>query len=381
MAESHSPPQGDGVNTPQERQAGNRNYRGVLPDNDLAVESQQGPFLIHKGQPISFHPLAEKVPRDEKHRTRLRASLETKGQMEPIKVLLVDGHPQVVDGVTRTEELFALDQPVFASVLTDSERHGLSVAAWIVAKNLSASEGRQLNDTQRALLAAGASKDIENAAEKRKISGKAVHDDQRGSTQDFLAKLANVSGNRIRDARLVAPCDDLRNAAWNGEVPLSTAAKIAGITSQRDRKRALNAAKERDHDLVREIIESVMSSEAPSKQDTSSNATATMPGTRAWPKQISHLRHVIEWIENTANKPEGRVLAATVSIQSLREMIERIERSRPHAPCPCCRHFPDKKCGYCAGSGWLTQEEYDRYEAELTATFIHHIKSRDNGDN
>ena len=128
-------------------------------------------------------------------------------------------------------------------MLTEADRQGLSVAAWIVAKNLSASEGRQLNDTQRALLAAGAAEEIEKAAGKRKEAGKAVSDEERGSTQELLAKLANVTGNRIRDARLVAQRDDLYSAAWNGEVPLSTAAKIADISNKRDRKRALDAAK------------------------------------------------------------------------------------------------------------------------------------------
>ena len=42
----------------------------VSPGRDLAVKSQQGSFLIHKGQRITFHELAKRVPRDEEHRNQ-----------------------------------------------------------------------------------------------------------------------------------------------------------------------------------------------------------------------------------------------------------------------------------------------------------------------
>jgi len=381
MLNSNSSPQDNGGKNPDKRWTTDNNSRVVLPESNLPVNSQVGCFLIHKNQPISYHPIAERAPRDEKHRARLRASLLAKGQMEPIKVLLIDGQPQIVDGVTRTEELFALDQPVFASVLTDAERHGLSLAAWIVAKNLSASEGRQLNDTQRALLASGASEEIEKAAQQRKKSGVPVSDDERGTTQDVLARIANVTGNRIRDARLVAAYGELYEAAWNGEVPLSTAAKIATVSNKRDRRLALNAAKEKDQGRLHEILENIGSPAVPPNQGSSSQAKKPVPSAKSWRKPIKQLYEIIDWIRETANKSAGRVLATTASTEPLLEMVEKIEASKPHTLCPCCKHFPEGHCAFCAGSGWLTSEEYERYEAESTASFARQIKKQNHENN
>jgi ParB-like chromosome segregation protein Spo0J len=154
------------------------------------------------------HPLAALFPplSDEKFE-ELEADIGKNGQLEPI---VINRQNQLIDGRNRLRVCESLSITP-RTILFDDVRNigGMSEADYIWSKNVLR---RQLTDDQRAAIAVKWSDTEKEAAKLRQVAGlkkgerKPVVADspQRGKTRTTLAKKANVSEHKIRQAEQAA---------------------------------------------------------------------------------------------------------------------------------------------------------------------------------
>ena len=190
--------------------------------------------ILRKGDHFVIHPAAKRFRKITSHREKLRESLKQFGQKDDAVVrILEDGTVELVDGVTRGDELFAFEppQPLRCRVLHKSELDGKTIEDWIMKANLH--DGRDLNDAQRTVAALDVYSDEiakwTGEAKVRQIGGTAVAANKKFDMAAFLAERVNVSKNKMEKTLLLSKKTDgtaLLQAVWEG-VPVSTAIKIA----------------------------------------------------------------------------------------------------------------------------------------------------------
>ncbi len=202
---------------------------------------------------LSFHPASDIFPLVESDVKELMSDIQEHGQREPI--LLLDG--KILDGRTRYRACEGLGiEPLTENVEMDKD----SVVAFVVSLNL---KRRHLNESQRAIAAARI-KDYfsDNKIKKTLVSrdflvGNISKDDP-GSTFTEVAdkfgdqwseragKVFNVSGRSVRkaDMLLANGTRELKEAAENGEVRISTAVKLAELPQGEQRKAVAGGRKE-----------------------------------------------------------------------------------------------------------------------------------------
>ena len=200
---------------------------------------------------LESHPEAEVYAILPEQLKQMIESLRISGQLEPVTVY----EGRILDGRTRNRARKTLGLPLTCRQVVDLD--GLEPLEWVIRRNQAAGTARHLSDSQRALVGAELCVRVyqPKAAERRR-QGAPLADTEKGLASEKAAKAVNVATNRLRQALKVhgVNCDSLKSAVWSGTVGISTAARIAGLGSQKERKRALAAAEQKDQVALREIL-------------------------------------------------------------------------------------------------------------------------------
>ena len=341
------------------------------PQNDPVLISTQGEFYLEPEEDLPIHPAAKMFPVSPDQTDELANSMSVNGQIESVSVF----DNKILDGQRRNLARKQLGIRLRCKQQTDLE--GLTPFEWAVRKNMAAGAARHLADSQRALIGARLCREIyEPRAEKRAKGGKKVPDEERNRACADAAVAVNVKVNRLRKAMKVidAKWKPLEAAVWTGQVVISTAAKIGELTSERDRSRALEAAKKKDRDGLRVILTGELHPKDPLGEEIVPAMRPIFVAASIWPKRLDELRQVIDWLKESVNEPEGRVLKEQISVQPFEESFERIEASRPWCVCPYCEHAAEEGCPVCGASGFLTRQEHEQIEATSRQRYLEQVK-------
>lgn len=331
----------------------------------------EGVFELAPDQDMPIHPAAKTFPISQKQLKDMIESFGHSGQMEPV---IVYGDA-ILDGQKRDAARKELSLPLQCRRIHDLA--GMEPLEWVIKKNLSAGTARQLTGSQRALIGAELCLRIyEPEAKKRMHGGKRLSDEEKGTASQRAAHVVNVSDNRLRLALKLKKCrcKDLEDAVWNGTIPISTAAKIADLANDQDRKAAITAAQAKDQPLLSRLLQVEVQLKDPLGREIPTDLHAVFLAARTWPSEIQRLYRLIVWLEETATKPEGRVLAETLDVTALSQFAEAIAESAPRYRCPYCEPSRAEVCNVCSGRGWLTEREYLTNEEQAKAAHLSWIQ-------
>lgn len=197
-------------------------------------------------------------------------------------------------------------------------------------------------------------------ADQRRRQGTSASESEKGLASDKAAKVVNVTANRVRQALKVhaANSESLKSAVWSGHVGISTAAKIATLTSQKDRKRALTAAEQKDQATLRDLLNKPPSLKDGLGRPVDNEMRTAFDTVSTWNTHIAALRRISNWLKGSVDEPAARVLQRQVLPEAVTELLDKILASRPWCQCPYCGQFADTTCQVCHGSGWLTESEH-----------------------
>lgn len=330
------------------------------------ISAQAAEFELPADADLPIHPAAMAFPVLPEQLDELVESLRHSGQMET--VIVYDG--KILDGQKRNLARKRLHIGLRCSAICDLA--GLTPFEWAVRKNLAAGTARHLTDSQRALIGARLCREVyEREATARMTAGKTVPREQCGKAYEKAAELVNVRTNRLRQGLKVhdANWSELTDAVWQGSVVISTAAEIADLSNDRDRKRALTAATAKNNRALREILGASREVLDKLGQKLTPRSRSLFVAADTWNRQLRQLQATIRWLQATADQPEARVLRQTARIGVLEEVMQCIDAAKPWAQCPYCDHIVNNTCPVCQGSGFLTEMEYhanlERYASHL----------------
>lgn len=152
---------------------------------------------------------------------QLAADIKKNGLVEPI--LLYEG--KVADGRNRYN---ACKIAKVTPTVEDWDGTEEELITLIVSKNL---RRRHLNESQRAMAAAGIEPRLKAAAKKRQALRANLPEVEKGKSVDKAAEMLNVSGRTVQSAKKVTEKADetVQQAVVNGEVSVSDAVKIVDL--------------------------------------------------------------------------------------------------------------------------------------------------------
>jgi transposase len=188
--------------------------------NDTAID--------WKGYKI--HPAADKFPLIQgKEFEELKEDIKSKGQLEPIEM----HNGEVIDGRNRLKA--CLDIGIEPKI---QEWKGTgSVIDYIISKNIMR---RNLNESQRSIIAAELVPMFAKEAEERQRAGKKGVDANlhKGSSNGKAASQLNVSARSVANAKKVLDkgTNELKEAVKSGKVAVSTAAKVAELPKEKQKE-------------------------------------------------------------------------------------------------------------------------------------------------
>lgn len=352
MSDNHQTRSGD-VN-PEATRAALPEYEDASTE-DLGRISSEAVFEVAPEDTLEIHAAAATYPVLPDQRDKMIESIRANGQIDPVTVY----RGQILDGRTRTLACKALGIALKCRQIVDLD--GLEPLEWVVRRNQAAGMVRHLSDSQRAMIAAELCVQVyQPQAEERRRQGAPASETEKGLASEKAAKVVNVTTNRVRQALKVHArnWERLRNAVWSGQVGISTAAKIANLSDQKDRKRALTAAEQKNQVTLREILNKRTLLRDGLGRTVDSEIRLVFDTASTWNTHIAALRRVSTWLKDSVEEPAARVLKRQLSPKAVMELIDRILASQPWCQCPYCDQFSGAPCQVCHGSGWLTESEY-----------------------
>ena len=326
--------------------------------------TSHGRMILRPGDKYKTHPVAHAFPREPQHLARLRASIEKVGQQTPVRYrILSDGSIEIEAGLSRIHVLYSMGKDVECKELTDLELGGRSLAEWICAENFG-NEGRMQDETQRSLQVVSLKDVVEKLQEQaknRRVGGKACDGKVKARVSEELAKLANVTPNRIDDAfeLLEAEDDVLRQLVWDGIVSMNKALQITRIPDAEKRRRATAIAG--DKTKKGELAD--LLSKASQRRDPF--AGTVLPSLRVPSENARIISSAIEHIDialKTLAAVDGLEPRFAEDLVRTRDSLDGV---RPYELCTECKAcgWSDPangvKCQNCGAKGWLTLEEFN----------------------
>jgi hypothetical protein len=326
----------------------------------LSVEST----VYHLGphEEIAIHWAAQALPRP--HLAELRESITQVGQQEHGKAVLVDDKPVLLDGVTRLLCCRELERE-FSFVLIDLHE---APEEWVL-NNLGLSR-RDLNDSQRALIAAEFAIMLAPAAALRSRAGKRCDKNEAGRTHEKVAKLLNVRPARVRSAQKLIDMPEVRRLVSDFGLSLAKANKIRRLAEE-PRSLAIEAAQRGDLATV----DLLLSPETRLRTDVCDvPIPAILEDVFTASQKLSKLRDKALGLADEIEKlPDTSVRLLGDAPLRCRELAHLLDVARPAAVCPQCQ---GQRCVNCRDSGWLSYEELtDLGQKSLPSTIISDITS------
>jgi hypothetical protein len=328
--------------------------------SDLPDNSPKG-ILLRKGDGFSIHPAAKRFRKLKPHRERLRKSLEEHGQREDaIARLLPDGTLEILDGVTRLEELFAMQTPLRCRLLNKSELEGGTIEDWIMKVNLH--NGRDLNDAQRTVAAMDVFADQIDKwiveARERQNTGKAVGPKDKFDIAECLAERVNVSKNKMEKTlqlRKLPSGSELLQALWEG-IPVSTALKIAHEKDDEKRNLLVSIASKGDKERLKIAMTESTAKRASDRFGVSipPSLLDTFEQTTAAETAISQAEHAAESLRGTS--PSSKFIDDALRLRT--DILPKLA----YAMCDWCEwsgRVDDTACPTCKGKRYLTLAEFE----------------------
>ncbi len=345
---------------------------------DHPAKSQSGSTNAHelrldpcKENLKGYPTVVELFPISEQDIGDMVRSIEGDGQFDPITILRKDGARFILDGLTRFMACRQLKKRCRYVVITEKELAGKSPAEWAIARNVASKSGRQLNDSQRAIVAARSIKAVfEPLCKANSRSGKAVPKDERGTANERAARAVGVTPNRVRQAVKILGDEEIVGLVWDGTLAISKAAQLMSL-SEEERILEIQLAKA-------EKVMADQSTDSPAekpKQPTKKSTTLKDGLRTEIPAQLisvfqtkkvidRHIRALMKmeaWLETAKEAHAGRLLEA-LSTQSVTSLRLTLEEARPFAVCPDRdKHPQGGRCPTCKNEGWLSEKEYNHF--------------------
>jgi hypothetical protein len=344
------------------------------PSEANPTENFRSGYLLSPGDSFDVHPTARRFRRTKAHRKKLEQSLTEHGQRtDAVLRILPDGRLELLDGLTRCQILHGRNQPLACRILTESELCGKPVEQWIVAAGFAGDEGRQMNDTQRAIqvveLEDELSEAIRNARERSRAGTKA-DEAEKGTAAHELAKLANVKESRVQkllDMKRANPevATALLDAIWDGRVSLFQAVNVAKLSDAQTRGDALAAAKAGDKKGLARILGA-----APPRDALRVTIPKDLAGRFA---QKAHIDRAVKQLKKSADTLREAGVEAK-HVEAIEEVVRRLQLDSPYAMCDACnftgRGDGGDKCGTCQGKRWLTVREFEVAKEKQRAKLV-----------
>lgn len=354
---------------------------GAAVDGDetfgkFAEGHKSGGILIKPGDEYKVHPVAQSIRRSKEQRQALADDLRKNGQLcDVLYVLLPDGTKQVIDGVGRLEIGHAKNEDVAAHELTKEELKGRSIEQFIFDMN-TAVGGRKLSDVQRAMMAytcclsvTGKSiAELKEEARDRKKAGKKV-EGEKGTPAAILAEHAKVNESKMRsviDLAIAEAPSDLLDAVWNG-FAISSAVKLARLTSASDRQRGVTLAKSLALSPKDKAKKAEVKKLLGVKKNIWDQEHKEVPELRKRDFERAHLARTAIKSIRLAILALNDASVDSDCMKTFRTGCDSIEDCLPHAVCPNCGGMGCYKneakevhdCPTCETKGILTKREYN----------------------